>query len=84
MSLSGFQRRRRELAKQEEQKGQEPKEVIVNPVLDGLTAHQLKDIAKFDGIERFSNMNKSQLIEALEGWVPDGYYSSQEPDRDQD
>jgi hypothetical protein len=86
MSLTAFQRRRRELAKQAEKVEEtiEPKQKEkVNPLLEGLTVPKLKDIAKLEDVDKYSDMTKPELLKALEGWNLDGYHSGEEPPSNQ-
>jgi hypothetical protein len=59
MSVTGFNRRRREL---EKRKQQERSQAVV---LDELTFHELRALAKDKEIEGYMTMKKDQLIEAL-------------------
>ena len=59
MSVTGFNRRRREL---EKRKQQERAQAVV---LDELTFHELRALAKDKEIEGYMTMKKDQLIEAL-------------------
>lgn len=63
MSLMGFQRRRRELAKRKELKKQKTKEQVN---LEQKTVKELREMAKEKGIVGYSDMNKTELTEALE------------------
>lgn len=62
MSLTGFQRRRREQIKAEEL---EKKEENLEVNYEELKVGELKEIAKEKGIEGYDNMKKAELIEAL-------------------
>ncbi|HOP53727.1 MAG TPA: Rho termination factor N-terminal domain-containing protein [Bacillota bacterium] len=59
MSVTGFNRRRREL---EKRKQQERSQAVA---LDELTFHELRALAKDKEIEGYMTMKKDQLIEAL-------------------
>jgi hypothetical protein len=59
MSVTGFNRRRREL---EKRKQQERAQAVA---LDELTFHELRALAKDKEIEGYMTMKKDQLIEAL-------------------
>lgn len=59
MSVTGFNRRRREL---EKRKQQERSQAVA---LDELTFHELRTLAKDKEIEGYMTMKKDQLIEAL-------------------
>ena len=59
MSVTGFNRRRREL---EKRKQQERSQAVA---LDELTFHELRALAKDKKIEGYMTMKKDQLIEAL-------------------
>jgi len=59
MSVTGFNRRRREL---EKRKQQERAHAVA---LDELTFHELRALAKDKEIEGYMTMKKDQLIEAL-------------------
>lgn len=78
MSITAFQRRRREIAKQNEVVHTAKQEDAINPLLEGLTVPQLKDIAKLVGVEKYSNLKRAELVKALEGWNLDGYHSGEE------
>lgn len=60
MSVTGFNRRRREL---ERRKQQECAQAVA---LDELTFHELRALAKDTEIEGYMAVKKDQLIEALE------------------
>jgi hypothetical protein len=59
MSVTGFNRRRREL---EKRKQQERSQAVA---LDELTFHELRALAKDKEIEGYMTMKKDQLIETL-------------------
>jgi hypothetical protein len=59
MSVTGFNRRRREL---EKRKQQERSQAVA---LDELTFHELRALAKDKEIKGYMTMKKDQLIEAL-------------------
>ena len=59
MSVTGFNRRRREL---EKRKQQERSQAVA---LDELTFHELRALAKDKEIEGYMTMKKGQLIETL-------------------
>jgi hypothetical protein len=59
MSVTGFNRRRREL---EKRKQQERAQAVA---LDELTFHELRALAKDKEIEGYMTMKKDQLIETL-------------------
>lgn len=59
MSVTGFNRRRRDL---EKSKQQERAQAVA---LDELTFHELRALAKDKEIEGYMTMKKDQLIEAL-------------------
>lgn len=59
MSVTGFNRRRRELEKRKQQERAQAVD------LDELTFHELRALAKDKEIEGYMTMKKDQLIEAL-------------------
>lgn len=59
MSVTGFNRRRRDL---EKRKQQERSQAVA---LDELTFHELRALAKDKEIEGYMTMKKDQLIETL-------------------
>ena len=59
MSVTGFNRRRRELEKRKHQERSQA------AVLDELTFHELRALAKDKEIEGYMTMKKDQLIETL-------------------
>lgn len=71
MSVTGFNRRRRELAKMEALKREEEKKrqseagSTQGPALEEKSFAELRAAAKEAGIEGYGKMNKEQLLEAL-------------------
>lgn len=74
MSITGFNRRRRELAALEETKKNEEvsidldtSETVENKIeYSNLKVDELKEIAKEKGIEGYEDMKKAELIELIE------------------
>lgn len=66
MGLAAFNRMRRLQAEKEAAN----KKAEINPHLEGLTVAELKDIAKQEGIEKYSNLNKGELLKALKDYEP--------------
>lgn len=75
MSVTAFQRRRRELAKQ--QAKEEPKETDYND----MKVDDLKVLAKEKGYKGYSDMKKDELIALLEG---DGNGERKDTEKSQD
>jgi hypothetical protein len=65
MSITGFNRRRRELAKKREAEKKENAQKINEKSLSQLTVPVLKEKAKELNIDGFDNMKKAELIEAI-------------------
>ncbi len=68
MSVTGFNRRRRELAAQ--QAAKEAARRSENKPLEEMTYQELRMIAKDKGVEDYYKMNKDELREAL--WTEEG------------
>lgn len=62
MSVTAFNRRRRELAKKQEEVEKEASDLDLNK----LKVDELKAIAKEKGLDGYSSMTKAQLIELIE------------------
>lgn len=68
MSITGFNRRRRELARIEALNKEAIEETIEEDKIDysKLKVDELKEIAKEKGIEDYQELKKVELIEAIE------------------
>jgi predicted kinase len=65
MSVTAFNRQRREAAKLAEELQVNTKTIFDAKQMERLTVNDLKDLAKDKNITGYSSMNKKQLIEAL-------------------
>jgi hypothetical protein len=63
MSVTGFNARRRALAKQAEQKAKDK----ARDGIEELTVPELKEIAKEKNVSGYGRMKKDELIKALKG-----------------